>query len=292
MEPREPPVALDVAEYGLHVDPALLPEGRPPLRMQHPRCLLPAGIGLRVDAERAHGVRILGMEALLPERASGAVAAPVDPDILDISEPGLRMGPVCEAEPASMRTLVLVGRLVVLPVRRAHGILAPLPVPAFPEELGVLHACIRALRLEPCMVLLRSVSRICHDLLRQASWHPLRMPGVRDGACGVSRPLAARGVDDELALGARLHVACGLELPVAHMIVLHAHERGVAVGLRERSPAAEVFEAAPVALHAPPSSRPGACARRASGPSPRRPSTSSRRPSRRSSGRCAPQSRP
>lgn len=56
--------------------------------------------------------------------------------------------------------------------------------------------------------------------------------------CGMVHAVSAGalvhgGVDDELVLGAGLHVVARLELAVSHGVVLHAHERGVRVGLRE-----------------------------------------------------------
>ena len=62
---------------------------------------------------------------------------------------------------------------------------------------------------------------------------------MRDGAGCVSGALVDGGADDELVLGAGLHVVGRLELAVSHGVVFHPHECGVRVGLGEALAAGE-----------------------------------------------------
>ena len=103
----------------------------------------------------------------------------------------------------------------------------------------MLDVGVYALALEVGVVLLAAVAGVGHDARGQVPDPLLGVLAVRDGAGGVPGALVDGGVDDELVLGAGLHVVARLELAVPHDVVLHPHERGVRVGLREALAAVE-----------------------------------------------------
>ena len=238
-EPREPEVPLDVAEHGLHVDGAPLPQGGPGLGAQHLACAPPVLAQGRVHLDLPGRVRVLRLRAPLPARASRAVRALVHPHRALVAQLRHPRELPDEAERAALRAGVRVVGLVVFPVGDPHLVLAPLPVAALAEELGVLDVGVDVLGLEVGVVLLAPVAGVGHEARGQAPEPLLDVLAVRDGARGVAGALVHGGVDYELVLRAGLDVVARLELAVAHGVVLHPHERGVGVGLREALAAGE-----------------------------------------------------
>ena len=66
-------------------------------------------------------------------------------------------------------------------------------------------------------------------------------PVARPPGCGVMR--------NELVLRGYLHVVARLGLPVVHRVFLHAHERGIVVGLAVAVPLPEDLQLVLVLLH-------------------------------------------
>lgn len=103
--------------------------------------------------------------------------------------------------------------------------------------------------IEEVVILLGSIFRIGHDLLGHPAYGSLGVLEMLDHAGGVSGFWVGRGIDDELSLGPHLNVVGGLELAIAHAVIFHAHEGGVAVGLGKRSPLTKVALVLLIALH-------------------------------------------
>lgn len=125
------------------------------------------------------------------------------------------------------------------PVGDHHLVVEPFLVAALAEELVVLDVGVCALALEVGVVLLAAVAGVGHEVCGQVTDPLLDVLAARDGAGRVSRALVDGGADDELVLGAGLHVVGRLELAVSHGVVLHPHERGVRIGLGEALAAGE-----------------------------------------------------
>jgi hypothetical protein len=64
----------------------------------------------------------------------------------------------------------------------------------------------------------------------------------------VSEVVRAAVVGDELIVGGYLGIVCRLELPVEHVVFLHAHEGGVRIGLRVTVASLQEFLLLPVAF--------------------------------------------
>lgn len=142
---------------------------------------------------------------------------------------------------------MLVCLRIVSLTGRPHQVLAPLPVPAFPEELGAVHAGIRPFASDQ--------AQLCSDPYPTSAAISLgRHPDILSACsgCGIVQA-ASPGLWRHAALTMdwpsvpvwTLHAALGWPLPI-----WHAHEGGIAAGLGERAPPVHVGKAAPVAFHA------------------------------------------
>ena len=113
-EPPEPPVALHVAEHGLHVGRTPPPQHDPLVAREPFRGLLPEFVAVRVHVDVP--VRLAGLEAPGRQRAARAVPAAVYPDRRLVPELARLLALADEGEAPAAAALVLVRLLVVGPV--------------------------------------------------------------------------------------------------------------------------------------------------------------------------------